>query len=108
MINETQKTLVLTYYIVTGISANKIANILNINVKSVYKILKENNVKVRTMSEAAMKYTCNESFFNTIDCEEKAYWLGVLYADGNISKKASKSGSDRICAECSSRYSAWW
>ena len=39
-----------------------------------------------------MKYTCNDNFFNVIDVEDKAYWLGALYADGNISKRASKSG----------------
>ena len=33
------------------------------------------------------KYTCNESYFETIDKEEKAYWLGFIYADGNVHKK---------------------
>ena len=30
------------------------------------------------------KYTFNENFFAEIDCEEKAYWLGFLYADGYV------------------------
>jgi hypothetical protein len=29
-------------------------------------------------------YTCEESFFEKIDCHEKAYWFGFICADGNI------------------------
>lgn len=30
------------------------------------------------------KYTCDETYFDEIDTEHKAYWLGFLYADGYI------------------------
>lgn len=29
---------------------------------------------------------CNYNYFETIDTEDKAYWLGFIYADGNINK----------------------
>lgn len=32
------------------------------------------------------KYNYNEKFFKNIDNEEKAYWLGFLYADGCITR----------------------
>lgn len=32
------------------------------------------------------KYTYNHSFFENIDTEHKAYWLGFIYADGYIHK----------------------
>ena len=31
----------------------------------------------------------NESFFHCIDCEEKAYWLGFLFADGSVYKRGT-------------------
>lgn len=34
------------------------------------------------MSKAFKKYDLNEYVFDVIDTEEKAYWLGFLYADG--------------------------
>lgn len=29
-----------------------------------------------------LDYTLNEHYFDAIDCDEKAYWLGFLFADG--------------------------
>lgn len=83
---------VIDYYNNQKISSNKIAKLLNINVKTVFAILKRNNIKVRTLSEAMLKYSCNDYYFNNIDTEEKAYWLGVLFADGNITRKNSNTG----------------
>ena len=83
---------VIDYYTIHKLSGNKIASLLQINVKTVFAILKRNNIKSRTLSESAMKYTCQDDFFNVINTEKKAYWLGVLFADGNITKKGSKSG----------------
>jgi intein-encoded DNA endonuclease-like protein len=66
------------------LSAVKISEKLKIDKKTVYRVLNNNNIKTRTLSEAAYKYTCDNNFFEVINTEEKAYWLGVLYADGNI------------------------
>lgn len=32
------------------------------------------------------KYSLNESYFEKIDSEEKAYFLGFLFSDGSVSK----------------------
>jgi hypothetical protein len=38
-------------------------------------------------------YNVNDNYFNTIDCEDKAYWLGFLMADGWINQRP---GQDRL------------
>ena len=43
----------------------------------------------RSTGGAHRKYSCNDDFFEVIDSEKKAYWLGFLAADGNISSSQS-------------------
>ena len=45
---------------------------------------KKYGLKSKDASISHKKYKLNESYFETIDTEEKAYWLGFLYADGNV------------------------
>ena len=64
------------------LSIAKIAKKLNIDRGRASKILKENNIEVKSKGIHLRKYPLNESYFDNIDCEEKAYFLGLLYADG--------------------------
>lgn len=45
-------------------------------------LLKRNGYKAKPQSELQRKYNIDETFFDKIDTEEKAYFLGFLYADG--------------------------
>ena len=38
------------------------------------------------------KYQVNDDYFETIDTEEKAYWLGFIYADGYVMSNSDKVG----------------
>ena len=49
-------------------------------------ILKENKIKLRKHGETNRKFSFNERYFSQINTHEKAYWLGFIYADGNICK----------------------
>ena len=51
------------------------------------RVLKRNGIKNRT--SRFHKY--DENFFETIDNEDKAYWLGFLYADGSVRKRSRSS-----------------
>lgn len=51
---------------------------------SIAGILKRRGVVVNNnQPELQRKYTLNQNFFDSIDSEEKAYFLGILYADGS-------------------------
>ena len=70
-----------------GFSTVDIANIFNDKVKAdktISNILKENGIRVGTAGSSAI--ILNENFFEKIDTEQKAYYLGFIYADGNIRK----------------------
>lgn len=46
------------------------------------KILKRNNISKRTYSENNIKYSRNRNYFDNINTPNKAYVLGLIYADG--------------------------
>lgn len=73
------------YYLNEKLSTVKIAEMMSMSASTVYHLLKKSNVNIRSNKENSRKYTCNEQFFKQIDTEEKAYWLGFIYADGYIS-----------------------
>ena len=68
----------------SGASCYAIAKDCNCTPQTIYSIIKKSGTQIRTLSEAATKYTHNKDFFSVIDTEEKAYYLGLLYADGNV------------------------
>lgn len=67
------------------IKNNDICSEYNISRYTLMKILKKNNVTLKQERNS----TINENYFEKIDTEEKAYWLGFLYADGYIRKRKS-------------------
>lgn len=91
-INEAEKLYKenLPYY--------KIAKELNVNRKTINFYLRkkgyQSNPKyVRNVDRNKLRkydYSYAEHIFEKIDSEEKAYWLGFLYADGHISSEKMK------------------
>jgi len=77
----------------TGLSCQKIADQLKCSEAYINKKLRELNIVKRTNS-IYRKRDFNDHFFDDIDNEEKAYWLGFLYADGCVQNK--KTGQKLI------------
>jgi hypothetical protein len=67
----------------SGLSANKISTILECNPHKIGHILNKLHIPKRNPSETKRTYQLKEDFFDTIGTEEKAYFLGFLFADGN-------------------------
>jgi len=76
---------------INGLLVEKLVIKYNLDRSVIYKILNRHDV-VKTISKSKQKYFITEDIFEKIDTEEKAYWLGFLYADGyNYTVKKSVS-----------------
>jgi hypothetical protein len=75
----------IIYLYATGMSGYKIMKTLNISSKIyVYSILKK--YKVTRPYLTCHHPNTNDSYFSKINTDEKAYWLGFLFADGCVRK----------------------
>lgn len=63
---------------------------LSMNTETLSMILKKNNIRQLSMSELKRTKKINESYFDKIDSHRKAYYLGLLYADGTVSSKSNR------------------
>jgi DNA-binding transcriptional regulator WhiA len=66
-----------------GLSAIKVREITGIDKNCLYRHLKKSNL-TRSNKQNSRKFSVNHDFFNVIDSEIKAYWLGFMYADGYV------------------------
>ena len=64
-----------------GMSTEQIAKKLKLGRMYFVRWLKEKGYTIHNQSK---KYTQDDDFFEVIDTEAKAYWLGFIYADGCI------------------------
>lgn len=71
------------------LSNKEICQKYNICESTLYNALRENNINTKDKWNGR-KFFFNEKYFDIIDDEHKAYWLGFIYADGchNLKKKS--------------------
>ena len=66
-------------------SSRKLGEMYNISKTTVTKILKENNIPI--VNYRLVNNDLKEDYFDIIDNEYKAYFLGFLFADGSVNDK---------------------
>lgn len=69
-----------------GMSPDSIGLLNGTSFLPIIRVLDLCGVKRRSLSEAKRKYKFNERFFEIINTERKAYWLGFVHADGWVNK----------------------
>ena len=81
-ITTTEKEQIIHLYN-SGIGATTIARQINRSEIFVKYNLKKNGIAIRKTSDGLYRRsTLTTNYFDTVDTDEKAYWLGFLYADG--------------------------
>lgn len=70
-----------------GMSSNEIAELEHLSPSCILKVLKMNHIERRESFDRLYYLNINENFFEKIDTEEKAYFLGFIYADGYLREK---------------------
>jgi hypothetical protein len=68
-----------------GKSGPKVAEEFNTSHTAVYAHWRKSGKICRSISEYDYEENCNHDFFDIVDRPEKAYWLGMLLADGCVS-----------------------
>lgn len=80
---DEQKLEIIDKYTNKNICQSEIAKSFDVSTKRIKKILLEYEVEIRPCQDFLRKFKVNENFFDEIDSEEKAYFLGILWADGS-------------------------
>lgn len=87
---DDNKEIILNLYY-SGCKINDICNKLECNKSMIYRKLNEWDIKRRNRIKNKERYNAiynvDAHYFDNIDCEHKAYWLGFMVSDGFVNKK---------------------
>lgn len=80
-LNPQQKQYALDSYLTK--TSYELADELGVRQSSIANLWSRNGLKDKRKGKVL--YSLNENYFNVIECEHQAYWLGLLASDGCIS-----------------------
>lgn len=85
--NKEQETTIVDDYKTGEYSMSNLGRKHGVSRYIIDKILTKNNIEKRKIEDIRRKYPVDETYFDSIDTWEKAYFLGLLYTDGSNSLK---------------------
>lgn len=81
-------------YDTENISMTNIAKMYHCSQPRIKKILEKNNIKI--VRKRRININLKENFFEDIDSEEKAYFLGLLFTDGSVTDEHKRQSQVRL------------
>ncbi len=88
-LSDVQKAEICRRY-ASGENTYVLATAFGVHNDHIGTILNQHGIKRRSASEAHRAYSCDHSFFDSIDTEAKAYWLGFMAADGSVASREQR------------------
>lgn len=70
-----------------GLSFKLIGEKFGVSAQAMRGLLSRRGVAVRSLSQARRVIACNHNYFNEPLDEARAYWIGFILADGNLTEK---------------------
>ena len=97
---EIQNQIIIDY--LSGKSMRQIEKDYGVSRQTTAKFLEKNNIK-KDKGNHYRKYYHNFDYFENIDTEDKAYWLGFIFADGHITNNDNRYGQDQFGISCAEK-----
>ena len=87
---------------INGMLLKDVEKKYNISSSTIYKYMKKHGIEYK--NDHGRRHHLNQNFFEKIDTEKKAYWLGFLYADGCVTySEKSCNSPNRLSINLSSK-----
>lgn len=84
IISDRVKKKIKKMYIDLDMNMSEIKKRLNVSSRFIEKALKELHIPIKDSGWGNKKYKVHREYFDCIDSENKAYFLGLIYADGSL------------------------
>lgn len=93
LFTQQQIEQIIYLYTIEGKTQKEIGPIMGCGIKPIIRILHEYKIPTNIRR---INRRLNEHYFDTIDNENKAYLIGLLFADGNVSPSADRETIIRL------------